>query len=417
MSERHRAAPLAVPLWTPGVLVLVALMIPGFVFVVARFVGGLGAVTNLSQTSPWGIWVAIDVATGVALAAGGFTTAALAHVFGRQAYETITRPALLTAMLGYTFVPIALMIDIGRYWAIWHPIIYWQGNSVLFEVAMCVVIYTNVLYIEFLPIVAERYKHGVRLPGPLSVLNGVLEKFLQVADRTLDRVMWVFILAGVVLSCMHQSGLGSLMLIAPTKLHALWYTPILPLLFLISAVAVGFPMVIFENVLASASLPIEDETPVLSQLSRYTFLFIGIYGVLKIGDLLVRGTYRFLFEASAQSFSFLVEIVVGVFLPFVLLGMPTVRRSRRGLFISACLIIAGVVLNRLNVFLVGYRSPYAVVGYWPSIGELAVTTALTAAIVFLYRVLVTYLPVLPPRIPSHGTSLGVTHSVPGRAES
>ncbi len=415
MSARHTAAPLAVPLWTPGVLVLIALMVPGLAFIAARFIGGLAAVTNLSQSSPWGIWVAIDVATGVALAAGGFTTAALAHVFGRRAYEAVTRPALLTAMLGYTFVPIALMIDIGRSWAIWHPIIYWQGNSVLFEVAMCVVIYTNVLYIEFIPIVAERYKNNVRLPGLFSFLNGFLGKALYIADRTLDRVMWVFILAGVVLSCMHQSGLGSLMLIAPTKLHPLWYTPLLPLLFLLSAITVGFPMVVFENTLAAASLPIEDETPVLSALSRYTAVFLGIYGILKVGDLFVRGAHRFLVDANTQSISFLVEVLLGVVLPFALLLTPSVRQSRRGLFLSACLIIGGVVLNRLNVFLVGYQAPYAETGYFPSIGELAVTTALIAAIMFLYRVLVTYLPVLTPRSSAAAFSESVLHSQEGRA--
>jgi len=415
MKARHAAAPLAHPLWTPGVLTMVALMVPGLFFIVGRFIGGLGAVTNLSQSSPWGIWVAIDVATGVALAAGGFTTAALAHIFGRQAYESVTRPALLTAMLGYTFVPIALAIDIGRSWAIWHPIIYWQGNSVLFEVAMCVVVYTNVLYIEFIPIVAERYKNNVRLPGPFSFLNGFLGRLLDLADRTLDRFMWVFILAGVVLSCMHQSGLGSLMLIAPTKLHPLWYTPILPLLFLLSAITVGFPMVVFENTLAAASLPIEDETPVLSALSRYTTGFLGLYGLLKVGDIFVRGAARFLLDGSTQSISFLVEMVVGVLAPFVLLMTPSVRTSRRGLFVSACLIIAGVVLNRLNVFLVGYRAPYAETTYFPSIGELAVTTALIAAIMFLYRVLVTHLPVLTPRGHTLSPSASVSHAQEGRA--
>lgn len=397
MSARHTAAPLAVPLWTPGVGVMIALMIPGLIFIVARFIGGLAAVTNLSQSSPWGIWVAIDVATGVALAAGGFTTAALAHIFGRRAYETVTRPALLTALLGYTFVPIALMIDIGRSWAIWHPIIYWQGNSVLFEVAMCVIIYTTVLYIEFIPIVAERFQDRVHLPGPFALLNASLDKLLQFADRTLDRVMWVFLLAGIVLSCMHQSGLGSLLLLAPTKLHDLWDTPLLPLLFLLSAIAVGFPMVIFENTLAAASLPIEDETPVLSALSRYTTVFLGLYGAVKVGDLMFRGAHRLLFQAGAETFSFLVEMLVGVIVPFILLMSPPIRRSRKGLFISSCMIIGGVVLNRLNVFLVGYHAPYAETRYFPSIGELAVTTALVAAIMFLYRVLVTHLPVLTPR--------------------
>ncbi len=394
---QHRPAPVAAPFWTPGVWVMVAFMGVGAAFMVGRFTGGLAAVTNLSQSHPWGIWVAIDVATGVALAAGGFTTAALAHVFGRDAYESVTRPALLTAMLGYTFVPVALMIDIGRSWAIWHPIVYWQGNSVLFEVAMCVVIYTHVLYIEFLPMVAERFKGRVNLPGPLAALNSPVDKFLHFADRTLDKFMWVFILAGIVLSCMHQSGLGSLLLIAPTKLHPLWYTPLLPLLFLTSAIAVGFPMVIFENTLASASLPIEDETPVISALSRYTIVFLGLYGVLKIGDLIARGAYVHLFDGTTQSTSFLVEVGFGVVLPWILLLVPSVRRSKKGLFVSACLIIGGVVLNRLNVFLVGYKAPYAQTHYFPSVGEMAITAALIAAIMFLYRLFVTIFPVLTPR--------------------
>ena len=217
------------------------------------------------------------MATGVALAAGGFTTAALAHVFGRHRYEAVTRPALLTAMLGYTFVSIGLVIDIGRSWAIWKPIVFWQPNSVLFEVAMCVVIYLHVLYIEFIPIVVERFLGRVNLPGPLAGLNRLLERLLALADRILDPLMWIFIIAGVVLSCMHQSGLGSLMLIAPTKVHPLWYTPLLPLLFLLSAIAVGYPMVVFETTLATSAMKLEDEMEVLGPLTRFTILLLGIY--------------------------------------------------------------------------------------------------------------------------------------------
>ena len=150
-------APLHGRFWTPGVLVMVALMLIGGAFLAARFVFGIGAVSNLTDSRPWGIWVGFDVATGVALAAGGFTTAALVHVFGRETYEPVMRPALLTAALGYTFVVLGLLVDIGRPWAIWSPMFNWQPNSVLFEVAMCVMFYVTVLYIELIPVVAERY--------------------------------------------------------------------------------------------------------------------------------------------------------------------------------------------------------------------------------------------------------------------
>lgn len=397
MSAGAKPAPVPQPFWTPGVLFLLALMVNALVFAVARFTGGLGAVTNLSQSYPWGLWIGVDVATGVALAAGGFTTAALAHVFGRHRYEAVTRPALLTAMLGYVLVTVGLLLDIGRSWAIWKPMVYWQPNSVLFEVAICVAVYTNVLLIEFIPVVAERYQGRVALPGPLRALNGLVGGLLSTANRILDKALWIFIIAGVVLSCMHQSGLGSLLLIAPTKVHPLWYTPILPLLFLTSAMAVGYPMVVFETTITTTSLKLEDEMPILSPLTRITILLLGVYLVLKIGDLLVRGTYVYLLDGSLQGRSFLVEIVLGAAVPWVMLLIPAVRVSRRMLFIACSFIVGGVALNRVNVFLVSFQPPFAEYPYFPAVGELAITAGLIAAILFLFRFLVTYLPVLSAR--------------------
>ncbi len=397
MNSHAQPAALRVPFWTPGILVMIAFVVAAAFFIVARYTGGLAAVTNLSDAYPWGLWIGIDVATGVALAAGGFTSAALAHIFGRHAYESVTRPALLTAVLGYTFVSLALLVDIGRSWTIWHPIVYHQGNSVLFEVAMCVVTYLHVLYIEFIPIVAEQYKGRVRLPGPLAVLNRPVDSLLGLADAILDKVMWVFIIAGVVLSCMHQSGLGSLLLIAPTKVHPLWYTPILPLLFLMSAIAVGFPMIILENGLASASFDLQDESGVLASLSRFTIFLLGAYLVVKIGDLFARGAHVHLWEGTTQSKAFLVEMIFGVIAPWCLLLSSRVRRSRRGLFIVAALIVGGVALNRVNVFLVSFRPPYAEISYFPSIGELVITAGFIAALMLVYRILVTYLPILSPK--------------------
>ncbi len=397
MSAHAKPVPVEARFWTPGVMVLVAFMLTGIPFVIARYMGGLAAVTNLDEAHPWGIWIGIDVATGVALAAGGFTTAALAHIFGRHQYEAVTRPALLTAMLGYTVVALGLAVDVGRTWALWYPIIYWQPNSVLFEVAMCVVIYLNVLYVEFIPIVVERFKGNLSLPGALGSFNNIIDALLRLADRILGKVMWIFIIAGVVLSCMHQSGLGSLMLIAPTKLHPLWYTPMLPLFFLISALAVGYPMVVFETSIATGSLKLEDEMEVLTPLTRFTIFLLGAYLALKLFDMVNRKTYVYLLEGTVQSKAFIVEMLVGVIIPWLMLLNPRVRRSRRALFIACTLIDCGVAINRVNVFLVGFQPPFAEKAYFPAVGELAVTAALISGLIFFYRVGVTYLPVISAR--------------------
>jgi Ni/Fe-hydrogenase subunit HybB-like protein len=390
----HRAAPIDNRFWTPGVVTLAFLAAVGLAAIMARYIGGIGYVSNLTTARPWGLWIGLDVASGVALAAGGFTTAFLAHILGRHYYKPVVRPALLTALLGYTFVVLGLLVDIGRSWAIWKPMIYWNPNSVLFEVAMCVMFYLNVLYIEFIPIAIEQFKGRVNLPGVLSGLNKAVDALLHLADKVLDKIMWFFIIAGVVLSCMHQSSLGSLMLIAPTKLHPLWYTPMLPLLFLISAVSVGYPMVVFETTLSTSSLKLDSEMKVLSPLARITIFLLGLYLVLKIGDMAVRGTYVYLLDATAQTNAFLVEIIFGGIVPWLMLLIPQVRHSRRWLFIACTLIVGGILLNRLNVFVIGYRPPISEANYFPSIGEIMITAGLIAGLMLLYRILITVLPVL-----------------------
>jgi len=390
----QQAAPANHKFWTPGVMVLAFLAAAGLVVILARYIGGIGYISNLTTARPWGLWIGVDVASGVALAAGGFTTAFLAHILGRHTYEPVVRPALLTAMLGYTFVVLGLMVDIGRSWAIWKPMIFWNPHSVLFEVAMCVMFYLNVLYIEFIPIVSERFKGRVDLPGMLAAFNKAVDGLLHLADRVLGKIMWFFIIAGVVLSCMHQSSLGSLMLIAPTKLHPLWYTPILPLLFLSSAIAVGYPMVVFEATLATTSLKLDSEMKILSPLTRITIFLLGIYLALKVGDMIVRGTYVYLLDGTAQTNSFLVEIIVGVLVPWLMLLSSRVRQSRPWLFTACTMIVGGVLLNRLNVFVVGYRPPISEANYFPSIGEILVTVGLISGLMLLYRFMVTYLPVL-----------------------
>ena len=388
--------------FTPGVIVLCIIALNGLVFLMGRFFFGLGAVTNLNNQFPWGLWIGVDVAAGVALAAGGFTTAALGHVMHREEYHAIVRPALLTAMLGYTFVAMGVFVDIGRWYFIWHPLIMWNGNSALFEVGICVMIYMSVLYIEFLPIVTERFIGKVKLPGFLSVLNRIVDKVLRLLDRGLSKTMFVFIIAGVVLSTLHQSSLGTLMVIAGPKMHPLWQTPVLPLLFLLSAIAVGFPMVIFESLIASRSLKLKPEMHILSRLGSMIAPILGIYLAFKIGDMFIRETFVYLTEFNTASIMFTIEVLFGVVIPLRMFLSPKVLKSPPLLFTASALVVLGVLLNRINNFIVAYNPPYATGSYFPSFGEISVTIGFAALLMLAYRFIVLNFPVisLPGKYPA-----------------
>ncbi len=382
--------------FTPGVWVLFGFAVVSIILVMIRFIFGIGAVTNLNQQYGWGLWIAIDVATGVALAAGGFTTAFIAHVVHKHDYHSVVRPALLTAMLGYTFVALGVFIDLGRYYNIYHVLLPhgWQGNSALFEVGICVLSYVTVLYIEFLPIVCDRFVGHVNLPGYWARFNQGIDRFLRRLQGGLNRVISVFIILGVVLSCMHQSSLGTMMAIASTKLHPLWHTPILPLLFLLSAFAVGFPMVIFESMLATRSFKLEPETRVLRKLARMVPLLLLIYLTARIIDMVNRDTYVYLVDGSMYGILFMLETLIGVIIPMIIFSMRRFRRRPALLFTGAALTVFGVAFNRYNVFLSGYRPPYADGPYIPALAEILVTVGFISILVLLYRFFVMNFPVI-----------------------
>ncbi|MFI5349649.1 MAG: NrfD/PsrC family molybdoenzyme membrane anchor subunit [Elusimicrobiota bacterium] len=389
-----KPAPIAKKFLTPGVIVLILLALNGLVFLAGRLLFGIGAVTHLNNQYPWGIWIGVDVAGGVALAAGGFTTAALGHVMNRGEYHAVVRPALLTAMLGYTFVAIGVMMDIGRWYDIWHPLVFWNGSSALFEVGICVTIYVNVLYIEFLPVVVERFIGRVALPGPLSRFNALVERLLRVLDRGLSRTMFIFIIAGVVLSTLHQSSLGTLMVIAGPKMHPLWQTPILPLLFLLSAISVGFPMVIFESLLASRSFGLKPEMEVLSKLGAMTAPLLGVYLAFKIGDMFVRETFVYLTVLNTASVMFILEILIGIVLPLRMFLSREVLKSPPLLFTAAALTVLGVIMNRVDNIVVAYTPAYSLGSYFPSVGEISVTVGFICLLVLIYRATVLIFPVI-----------------------
>ncbi len=389
------AAPIPRPFFTPGVMALLAIMLIGIGFWMYRMTVGLAASTNLDQQHPWGLWIAMDVGSGIALAGGGFIAAAIFHIFHRHRYHMLARSALLTALLGYTFYVPGLLADLGRWYKL--PITMlppmWQGNSVLFEVGMCVMIYLNVQYAELTPILCERIMGTgwTRRRPRLNRLICSMQSFL-------NKIMPALLILGVTLSTFHQSSLGNLMNIAPYKLHHLWWGAFSPVHFLLSAAMVGLPMVIFTILFASWSLRREPEMQTLAPLAKhYVPVFIGIYLVAKVGDMIARGTYSYLGDGSRESALWIAEMLLGVVVPLVLFLIPAVRRSPRWLGTACLMVIFGVVLNRLNVFIFAYHPPYAEKTYFPSITEFAVSAGLVAAMMLVYRLAVTYLPILEPR--------------------
>jgi len=411
MEHAFKPEPMTKKYFTPWVIVLSAIALNGLAFLAMRFFFGIGSVTNLNNQFPWGIWIGLDVGAGVALAAGGFTTAALGHIMHRDKYEAIIRPALLTAMLGYTFVAMGVFVDIGRWYYIWHPLIMWNGNSALFEVGICVMIYVSVLYIEFLPIVTERFIGKVNLPGFLKRFNLLVDGLLRKLDRGLEKTMFIFIIAGVVLSCLHQSSLGTLMIISGPKMHPLWQTPVLPLLFLLSAISVGFPMVIMESITASKSFGLKPETDVLSSLSKFIAPLLGIYLAAKLGDMVIRETFVYLTEINSVTILFGIELVVGVIIPLRMFLSEEVRNSIPGLYIASMLVIFGVVINRFNNFVTAYNPPYATEAYFPSFGEISVTLGFVAIEILIYRLFVKIFPVIS--VPIKNVGLKAKYAIRG----
>jgi Ni/Fe-hydrogenase subunit HybB-like protein len=366
-------------------VVLLISLAAGLYATILRFARGLGASTALSDQFPWGLWIGFDVLCGVGLAAGGFTLAAAVYIFHLERFHAIVRPAILTAFLGYGLVAVALLYDLGRPYRIWHPLVMWNPHSVMFEVAWCVMLYLTVLALEFSPVVLERFK----LTTPLRIIKAI----------TIPLVI-----AGVLLSTLHQSSLGSLYLIVPSKLHPFWYTPWLPVLFYISAIGVGLAMVIFESNLSARAFGHQIEMPLLSQLAKAMFWVLGAFGLLRLGDLASRGALALLREPTPEALLLVLEIVLGILAPVALLSSARVRENREALFATAVLVITGFLLNRLNVSITGMEASSGT-HYFPRWTEVAVTLSLVGAGFLLFALAVRYLNVFESHAaPSAGST-------------
>ena len=337
-----------------------------------RLSNGLGAVTNLSDDVPWGLWIAVDVLAGVALAAGGFTIAATVYIFNMKKYKPVARAAVLTAFVGYVVVSIGIFFDIGKPFTLWHPLVMWQPHSIMFEVVVCVVLYTTVLALEF--------------AGPF--LEGTGSSAAKI--MTSRAVMVPLAIAAVTLSFLHQSSLGALFLLMPSKLNHLWWTTMLPYNFFISSVAAGLAMVSFEYIIASSVFKHECNMDILRGLAKGTAITLLAYFILRVGDIMIKGNAG-LITADGAGILFVIEMAL-VLIPMVILFMNSSLAQTPGtVIIPQILVLAGVVLNRMDVLFLTEIQEGA--RYYPSIIEIIITAGLIALIILAYRVAAVKLPI------------------------
>jgi Ni/Fe-hydrogenase subunit HybB-like protein len=364
-------------------IVLIVLMAIAFVVAMVRYIFGIGAISDLSYSYPWGFWISFDLFTGVVISSGGFIMAGTVYILRIEEFKPLLRPSILTAFLGYLMVAVALLVDLGQPLRIWYMMIYWNHTSVLLEIGICVMSYLTVLAIEFAPVIFEGTK-------------------LKKAAHFIHSYIMPFVILGVVLSTLHQSSLGSLLLIEPTKLHPLWWTPILPVMFFTSAISVGLSMIIFESCMSCRYFQRGLETELLAKLAKALPIALGVYGLLKFGELAVVGELGLLFTSGTASILFWAEILIGIVTPIVWFSNPKNRTKGNGLLTGAVITLLGLILNRFNVswFAVTHPNPMthvptfmSNVDYFPTLPEVLVSIGIFSAGIMAFGLLSKYFPV------------------------
>jgi Ni/Fe-hydrogenase subunit HybB-like protein len=368
--------------------IILALATLGIALILWRFAAGLGATTALSDGYPWGLWIAFDVVTGTALACGGYAIALLVYVFNKGRYHPLVRPAVLTSALGYSIAGLSVVIDVGRPWYIWRVPLYfwhWNLNSALLEVALCIMAYVFVVWIELSPAFLERWSAAGE-----GKLARIARKTLPWIDKSL---IWILAL-GVLLPTMHQSSLGALIMLTGPKLHPLWSTPLLPLLFLLSCLAMGYAAVVLESTLSSTAFRRPLDTKVLVQLERIAGWGMLAFLVLRLGDLALRGQLALAFQANHYAVLFWLENLL-MLAPFMAAFGP--RSGSPGnpgrLFRGGMFLLLGGALFRFDAYLVAFN-PGPGWHYFPSLQELFVTLGLIALEIAVYIALVRKFPIL-----------------------
>jgi Ni/Fe-hydrogenase subunit HybB-like protein len=381
-----RASPVEGRLLTPAVKVLLALWALGTVAGLYRFVFGLGAATAMNDGYPWGIWIAVDVVVGTGLASGGYVMAFLVFILNRGRYHPLVRPALLTSLLGYAVAGVAVAFDLGRYWTMWRiPLSphQWSGTSVLLEVALCMMAYVLVLFLELSPAWLEGLAAG-RHPGRAALAR----RWLPRAQAALP----VLVAFGLLLPTMHQSSLGGLMMMAGLKLHPLWHSAFLPLYFLLTAFVMGFGVLYFESIFSSLAFRRPLEHRLLATLGRYVAGVIFAFLALRFVVLGVEGKLGLLASAGLKGFFFWAEVIVLLAAASRFLGQGEQGKPHQQLQ-AALLSMLGGALYRVDVFLVAYDPGNGWV-YFPSLAEILITLGLIATETVVYVLVVRRFPIL-----------------------
>jgi Ni/Fe-hydrogenase subunit HybB-like protein len=377
------------PLITPATRALAALFGLAALTILWRLVAGLGATTNLNDGYPLGLWIAFDVVTGAALATGGYAIGILVYILNKGRYHPVLRPAVLTSALGYTLAGIGVTLDVGRWWAVWKVPVYfwhWNLNSALLEVALCIMAYIVVLWLRLAPALLDPV-----LTGPNRRLRQAAAWFVAL----MERLTIPMVALGLLLATMHQSSLGTLMLLAGSRLHPLWRTPILPLLFLISCVSMGFAVVVFESALSSVAFKRRPELGMLASLAGIIVPLQLVFVALRLADLWWRGDLGLLVAGDGRSVVAALEFVVFL-APVVMLLSARNRRDLGALVRAAMVMMFAGALYRFDVYLVAFM-PGAHWSYFPSVSEITITVGLVSFEVLAYIVIVKTFPILAAR--------------------
>ena len=369
-------------IFTPFNIITGIIVVIGLILTVLRFTGGLSAVTNLSDYNPWGIWIGFDLLVGVALAAGGFVTSAAVYIFGMKKYHSAVRPAILTGFLGYALVVLALHYDVGRPWRLPYPFIVQQGTtSLLFEVGACVALYLTVLFIEFTPV-------------PMEWLG------FKRARNIVVKLTMLLTIFGVVLSTLHQSSLGALFLIAPSKLHPLWYSSYLPIYFFVSSIIAGLSMVIFESTLSHRYFKYKMDEAHLAEkdtvalgFGKAAALVLAGYFIIKVIGVAADNNWHYL--ASGYGAWFLFELLGFVALPCFLYAVGVRDKNVKLIRTASVFAVLGIVVNRFNVSMIAfnYHLPSSE-RYFPHWAEIGISVFIVTVGLIIFKFIVTRMPVL-----------------------